>query len=172
MFLAASPQLFAAAVALFLLIGGVTGWFFVNLRSLDAHYTRLGSEMKTVFKETFPEATRIDAPLVQMQARLRKAREPAVAIPAFSGEKRALNILADISTRIPTSLIINVGRIVIDQESVQVKGTTDTFNTVNLIQSRLRKSSRYDDVKIVSATADKDKGMIRFELRLQLGGPV
>jgi len=172
MFLASRPQRLAAAVVFILLVGGAAGLFFMHYRALEMRYTQLGREMKTIFQETFPGLTRIDAPLMQMQARLRKAREPAAAIPAFSGDKRVLNILADISARIPAPLSIHVSRLVIDQETVQVKGTTNTFNNVNLIQSRLRQSILYDDVKIVSATADKDKALIRFELRLQLGGSV
>ena len=78
--------------------------------------------------------------------------------------------MADISSRIPDSVKIQVSRMVVDQESVQLKGIIDTFNDVNLIQNSLRKSPLFTDVSIVSAAADKESGMIRFELRLQTGG--
>lgn len=79
-----------------------------------------------------------------------------------------LEILADISGRIPKDLSLHVSRLVIDQESVQIKGTTDAYNNVDVIKNKLAASTRYVEVKIVSATADKKKGSIRFEIRLQL----
>ena len=85
-----------------------------------------------------------------------------------------LALLADISTRIPPSVALQVGRLAIDRETVLVKGTTDTFNAVQAIKNGLSGSALLREVKIVSATADKDKGeqggQIRFELQLQLKG--
>lgn len=126
--------------------------------------------MTALYRETFPDATRIVDPLVQMQANVREVQAPSIAIPVLSGDKRILNIMADISSRIPDSVKIQVSRMVIDQESVQIKGIIDTFNDVNLVQNSLRKSPLFTDVAIVSAAADKESGMIRFELRLQTGG--
>jgi general secretion pathway protein L len=91
-----------------------------------------------------------------------------VSLPLFSGEKRVLEILSDISARIPQEISLHVSRLVIDKESVQIKGTTDAYNNVDVIKNKLAASSRYVLVKIVSATADKKKKKIRFEIRLQL----
>jgi general secretion pathway protein L len=104
-----------------------------------------------------------------MQSKLREVQGSEVSLPLFSGEKRVLEILADISERVPKDLSLHVSRLVIDKESVQVKGTTDAFNNVDVIKNKLAASPRYTEVKIVSAAADKKKGAIRFEIRLQLG---
>ncbi len=166
--LVSGPQRLAAVAVAVILLVGVLSWLGLGYRGLRDRYDRLGTEMTTMYRETFPGATRIVDPLVQMKANVRDVQAPSIASPLFSGEKRVLNILADISARVPESVRIQVARMVIDQESVQMKGMTDTFNNVNLIQSGLRKSPRFADVAIVSAAADKESGMIRFELRLQL----
>jgi hypothetical protein len=59
---------------------------------------------------------------------------------------------------------------VIETDSVVIRGTTDAFNNVNLIQGVLRKSPAYSDVAIISASAEKDSGLIRFELKLRAAG--
>ena len=81
-------------------------------------------------------------------------------------------LLADVSSRIPATLALRVSRLSIDREAVLIKGTTDTFNSVETIKSLLSASPRYKSVQIVSATADKEKktGAIRFEVQLQLEG--
>jgi general secretion pathway protein L len=103
-----------------------------------------------------------------MRSRLQEAQAPTVSMPLFTQEKRVLAILADISSRIPSSVSIHVSRLVIDLDSVRIKGTTDAFNNVNSIKKMLAKSGRFADVNIVSATKTKNKNVIRFEIRLLL----
>ncbi|MHB8808836.1 MAG: type II secretion system protein GspL [Desulfobulbaceae bacterium] len=167
--LASKPRLIAAAAAVLLLLVGSGVFLGFDYRSLKKNHDELGRQMETLYKETFPGATKVVDPLTQMQANIQDIQAPAIATPVFSGDKRILNILADISGRIPKELTIHVTRMVIDQESVQLRGDTDTFNNVNLIQGNLRKSPLFDEVAIVSAAADKGSSMIRFELRLQTG---
>ena len=167
-FLLSKRSLMAAAAVLILICSGALGYLWTDYRALDARSSSLRQEMNDVFKTTFPEVTRIVDPLVQMQSKLREVQTSEVSLPLFSGEKRVLEILADISARIPKQLSLHVSRLVIDKESVQIKGTTDAYNNVDVIKNKLAASSRYAAVKIVSATADKKKGKIRFEIRLQL----
>jgi general secretion pathway protein L len=166
----ARPKLIAAAALAFLLLAGTGIVLGFNYQILKKNYDALGGKMEVIYKETFPEATKVVDPLTQMQANIQDIQAPSIATPVFSGDKRVLNILADISGRIPKELTIHVTRLVIDQDSVQIKGDTDTFNNVNVIQGNLRKSPLFDNVAIISAAADKESSMIRFELRLQTGG--
>jgi len=170
LFLASQPQLIAATVLLLVLIGCGLAYLGFDYRALKTRYDDLGGKMQAIFKDTFPDRTKIKDPLVEMQASIRNIQAPSISTPVFSGDKRVLNILADISDRVPVDIEIHVSRLVIDQESVRVKGTTDTFNNVNIIQGRLRKSPLYSDVDIVSAAADKESKLIRFELRMDTGG--
>lgn len=163
-------QLIAGASLASVLAAAVVVWLGVDYHALKTQYEAAGERMMELYRETFPDSTRIVDPLVQMQANVRDVQAPSLASPVFSGEKRTLNFLADISGRIPETIEIHVSRLVIDQDSVQIRGITDTFNNVNLIQSNLRKSPLFHGVDIVSAAADKESGKIRFELRLQTGG--
>lgn len=150
-----------------LILAGIFAYLGYDYQQLKSRYDALGERMEDLFRETFPETTRIVDPLVQMQANLRDVQAPSIATPIFSDEKRVLNILADISERVPVNIKIHVTRMVVDKDSVAIKGTTDTFNNVNLIQEVLRRSPLYGDVDIVSAASDKDSGMIRFEMKLR-----
>jgi general secretion pathway protein L len=170
LFFASRTNQIVAVALLVLVLVGINAYLGYDYRILNARYNELGDRMTDLFKETFPEATRIVDPLVQMKTGLRNVQAPSIATPVFSGDKRSLNILADISQRVPETVEIHVSRLVIDKESVMVKGTTKNFNDVNLIQGMLRKSPAYDGVDIISASAEKDTGLIRFELKLQTAG--
>ena len=162
-------QIIGLALSAGILFGVVLGYLFVDYRLLNKKNDSLAGNMEQIFKKSFPEITRIVDPLVQMRAKLQEVQAPTVSMPLFTQEKRILAILADISARVPDSISMHVSRLVIDQDSVKIKGTTDAFNNVNVIKEFLAKSARYAEVSIVSATKAKDKGVIRFEIRLQLG---
>lgn len=132
----------------------------------------LHEEMVAIFKKTFPGVTKVQDPLIEMQARIKSAQGPASPVLFLHRHKRVLGLLADISARIPATVNLRVSRLAIDRESVALKGTTDTYNAVEIIKSSLAGSPKFKSVQIVSATADKDKKSsgIRFEVQLQLEG--
>lgn len=160
----------AAAVIMVLALGAGLVYLGFDYNALKTRYDDMGSQMLALFKETFPDRTKIRDPLVEMQASIKSIQAPSVAMPVFTGDKRTLNVLADLSARIPPSIELRISRLVVDQESVQIKGTTDTFNNVNIIQNNMRQSPLYQDVDIISAAADKNSNMIRFELKMEAGG--
>ena len=169
-FFSSRKRIGGAIAVVSLLLGSLLFLLGVDYRSLKADYDHLGRQMEDIYRETFPEATVIRDALAQMKANVRNIQAPSLATPVFANERRILNILADISARIPPEVTIHVNRMVIDEDSVQIKGDTDTFNNVNIIQSRLVGSPRFEEVNIISAAAEKNSSLIRFELRLKIGG--
>lgn len=173
-FVAARKQLAAAVAGAALLAVGLLGYLWLDYRQLHTRDLKLTEEMTTLYKQTFPSVTRVREPYAEMQAAMKGIQGPGVPTPTVVTEKRVLDLLADLSNRIPPSVSIQVNRLSIDHEAVRIKGSTDTFNAVETIKSNLSTSPRYSEVKIVSATADKGKsksgGLIRFEIQLQLRG--
>ena len=78
----------------------------------------------------------------------------------------SLEIINDISSRIPGDLNIQVDRMVVAQDGVQIRGTTDTFNTVDSIKKGLESSDMYRDVIIASANLDQSGKGVRFEIKM------
>ncbi len=167
--LGSKKQTLAFALAAGVLVVLLFGYLIVDYQSLKNRHDTLADSMEQVFTKSFPKVTRIVDPLMQMRAKLQEMQAPTVSMPLFTQEKRILAIVADISARIPAALTLHVSRLVIDQDSVKIKGTTDAFNNVNTIKKALAESDRYRDVSIVSAAKAKDKNVIRFEIKLELG---
>lgn len=163
-------QLRGALVAPVMLLIGLFGFLWYDYHTLQQRNQALGNEMTTIFQETFAGTTAVRDPFAEMQARVKSATGPASPSPLLYNDKRVLGLLTDISARIPGSVLLRVNRLSIDQETVVIKGTTDTFNAVEAIKSALAASPRFKSVQIVSAAADKDDrhGGIRFEMQLQL----
>ena len=166
--LGSKKQTLALALAAGVLVALLFGYLIIDYQSLNNRHDALASSMKQVFTRSFPKVTRIVDPLMQMRAKLQEMQAPTVSMPLFTQEKRILVLLADISSRIPEAVTLHVSRLVIDQDAVKIKGTTDAFNNVDIIKKALAASGRYADVSIVSASKAKDKNGIRFEIKLEL----
>uniref|UniRef100_UPI00405663E4 type II secretion system protein GspL n=1 Tax=Candidatus Electronema sp. TaxID=2698783 RepID=UPI00405663E4 len=166
--LRSKQQLTALGIAagLLLLVGG--GWLAISQHRLQQRHESLAGRMEQIFAETFPGVRPGPDPLMHMRSRRKSMDSSPAALPVFTEEKRVLATLADISARIPASIRLQVDRLQIDQQSVSVRGATDAFNNVNTMQSLLAKSSRYAEVRIVSAVKGKEEEGILFEIRMTL----
>ncbi|MDH4319713.1 MAG: PilN domain-containing protein, partial [Desulfobulbaceae bacterium] len=146
------------------------GFLGLTHTRLQDSYDKLDRELEAIYLETFPSGTLKTEPYLQMQSKLKELRDPADGVPLFPTDKRMLNILADISSRIPKNINLEVDRLIIDQDSVRIKGNTETFNDINAMKSKVEESALYENVDILSASADPKENNIRFELKLQLIG--
>jgi len=140
--------------------------FGVDYRDLRKRNASLDNQIKGLFSQTFPEVTNIVDPVLQMQTKISELKNKSGASPGISIQGTFLDILNDISGRIPADLEIHVDRMVVDQDGVQIRGSTDTFNTVDSIKTGLESSEMYGDVIIASANLDKSGKGVRFEIKM------
>ena len=173
-FFASKKRLTWAVAALVAVLVGLVAYGWIDYRSLYTRDKQLREDMVTLYKQTFPSAAKVQDPYLEMQAALKSVQGPSSPAPLFVVDKRILGLIADVSARIPAAVTLQVSRLAIDRETILIKGTTNTFNAVDTIKNNLSASSKYKEVKIVSATADKGKekegSIIRFEIELLLAG--
>ena len=161
------PRLVAPLVILLIAMIGFT-WKDYSVRQQElAAVTKEGED---IFHATIPGRTRIHNPVQQLQAEIRVLKKGMLGEAATKGNLHALDVMAEISTRIPSSISVHVVRMVADANSVLLRGLTDNFNSVDTMKKALEKSPYFEAVVINSANlATRDSG-IRFELKLQMGG--
>jgi general secretion pathway protein L len=157
----------ATAAGLILLLG--CGWLIGSKQQLEQQYAVLEDEMEQVFEESFPGIKPGAAgPYIRMKTEIRSTASSAAAMPIFAEDKRILSVLADISARIPASVPLKVKQLVIDQNSVLIKGSTNGYNSVDTMQLLLSKSDRYAEAKIDSSVKGKNNEGILFNMKLLL----
>lgn len=162
-------EICTAAVFLVIILGllGADAW--VDYSALKARSQDLDSQIKDVFSQVFPEVQKIVDPVQQMRVKMDEMRKNAVSLPGFGAGTKVIDILQDISLRIPEDVEVHVTRMVMDREAVQLKGTTDTFNSVDSIKKGLESSGFFREVVISSANLDKAGKEILFEIKLLMG---
>lgn len=155
-----------AAVFLVIIFGLLATDAWVDYSALKKRTQILDSQINDVFSQTFPEVKRIVDPVKQMSVKIGEMRKSAVSLPGFGSGSKVIDILNDISVRIPEEVEVHVTRMVVDREAVQMKGTTDTFNSVDSIKKGLESSDLFREVVISSANLDKAGSGVLFEIKL------
>lgn len=141
--------------------------FITDAYFLKKTNERLDARLVDMFKQTLPRVTRIVDPVQQLRVAVDQLERSST--PSFSGEsdQAMLNLIRDISQRIPATLNVHVSRMTIDPETVRLSGKTNTFNSVDSLKSKLAPSAFFSQITISSANMDKKDNRVKFELKLK-----
>lgn len=151
-------------VCVIVAIGYLWNDFILKERELKI-LKRQGNE---IFSATLPQVKRIVNPVQQLKAELKGLKKGTLGDDNVHPDIEILDLLAELSVRIPKSQNVHIVRMVADRSSVLLRGLTDNFNTVDNLKKVLEKSPYFGSVVINSANLAPKNGGIRFELKLQL----
>jgi Tfp pilus assembly protein PilN len=144
----------------------VLGGQILAVNAKQQRLAELDGQIETVFKNTFPEVTRVVNPVQQMQIKIKEAGDGSTGFDLAGTRVRVIDILNTLSQLIPSSADVKVNRMVVGADNVVLSGDTDTFNTVDDIKGRLEESDILKSVTISSADLEKSGNRVRFKLKL------
>jgi general secretion pathway protein L len=98
---------------------------------------------------------------------LRGQESPAAALPKVS----AVEILAELTGRIPADVPVTFDRILVDPDRVQLQGTTDNSKQIDAITSALRSHRCFREVKEGKVERTRDGQKVSFRLDIQVQCP-
>ena len=157
-----------AAIFLFLILSFLAVDMVIDFYTLKKEYKILTREITSVFKQTLPEVIRIVDPVQQLRVKIKELKQSNVSRPETGTNKKVLDLLKEISQRIPKTLNVHINRMVIDTETVRISGKTDAFNEVDKIKNNLEPSPIFSLVTISSANLDRAGKGVQFEIRVEL----
>ena len=146
------------------------GYFSYSYRSLSAQHDRLKVQIVEVFRETLPEMTKIVNPVRQLQVVINEIKQVYRPGGVSVGRYTVIDILSELSSRIPPSYSVRVVRMVADMDTIRFKALTGDFNTVDNVQKVLQKSPYFKEVVISSANQAPQGDEVSFEMKLVLAG--
>ncbi|MFO7750099.1 MAG: hypothetical protein R6V54_08390, partial [Desulfobacteraceae bacterium] len=134
---------------------------------------RLDKAATRVFQENFPGSTRIVDPVMQMKVSVNEAKKNAGREAGGQGignsqRLRGVDVLLELSNRIPDAIDVKIDRFVLNPHRIIFSGKTDDFNNVDRIKGAVQPSNMFRQVKISSAAADKTGRKVRFKFIIDI----
>lgn len=137
-------------------------------RFLQDQANRLNRRIAFIFQSTFPEVEKIIDPVQQMQTLVRQEQEKTTFSGIIEQEVLNIDILKEISARIPQDLDVELTNFVRGEDNVVISGHTASFNNVDDLKNRLEQADILKNITISSANMEKSTSRIQFKLKIDL----
>jgi general secretion pathway protein L len=126
-----------------------------------------------IYMETFPGKTRVQDPYLQMQANVREAMKNTggtvdTNLSGNDADVRVLEIIDNISRKIPDTIDVEISGLLFNKGRLVLSGSTDNFNNVDNIKTRLESAALFQKVGISGAAADKQGDRVNFKFNIEL----
>ncbi|MDH3686442.1 MAG: hypothetical protein OEP95_09455, partial [Myxococcales bacterium] len=96
------------------------------------------------------------------------AQDRADTLGVYRGNLSALDILTEISARIPPDVDVVFEELAIDRQIVQIKGHSPAFGSVDRLRAELAKFAPFSAIVVGDITRDARRGGQTFSMRISL----
>ncbi len=138
----------------------------VALRSRRAD--RVQAQAAALFQQAFPGRPVPASPVAGMQEAVRAAQRRADTLGVYGGNLSALDVLGEISARVPQDLDVVFEELVIDRQVVQLNGHSPSFGGVDRLRAELSRFGPFSEITVGDITSDTRRGGQRFSVRISL----
>lgn len=150
----------AAAVLVLMFVG-----VLMESYSLNRRINQIRSQAVSIYKATFPKATKIQDPFKEMKIKYREAQKAAGLNAGGDEQVRSIDVLNSISRQIPADVTVEINRLVIASDNVVISGRTGGYDSVNEVKDRLGKIPYFKKVTITSSNIDRSGKEVRFQIK-------
>jgi general secretion pathway protein L len=125
-------------------------------------------QARALVAEALPGGARAGDPLAAMQEALRSAERRADTLGVYRGNLSALDILTEISRRVPQNLDVVFEELSIERQVIQIKGHSPSFGSVDQLRAQLAQFTPFSEITVGDITADARRGGQNFNVRISL----
>jgi general secretion pathway protein L len=127
----------------------------------------LNSEIASVTASALPDSSPANA-RVDLQAKLTAMNKRLRLLGGNLGHGSPLDVLLQVSRAIPVNVPLQAASLQIDDSSVKMDGTVDSFVTVDHIKGALERGGGFGPIQVEHAGAGTDNSKVEFRLSAQL----
>jgi general secretion pathway protein L len=153
----------AAGVAALAVLNFATG---TALESRQARQSE--RQIDALYEEAFPGQPVPDDPLGALRKAAREAHERAEFLGVYRGNLSALDLLAEISRRVPADLEVVFEELNIDRQTIRLRVFSKSFEAADRLGAELAKFGPFADARIGAIESDKRSGGKKFNVTISL----
>jgi general secretion pathway protein L len=121
-----------------------------------------------LYQEAFPGRPVSGSVLAAMKEAVRGTQQRADTLGIYRGNLSALQVLAEISSRVPEDLDVIFEELSIDRQVIQIKGHSPSFGSVDRLRAELAKYAPFSEIAVGDITSDSRRGGQTFSVRISL----
>jgi general secretion pathway protein L len=121
-----------------------------------------------LYQEAFPGRPVSGSVLAAMKEAVRSTQQRAETLGIYRGNLSALQVLAEISSRVPEDLDVIFEELSIDRQVIQIKGHSPSFGSVDRLRAELAKYAPFSEIAVGDITSDSRRGGQTFSVRISL----
>jgi len=142
-------------------------------KKLESKIAQLDNKALSIFKTTFPGKTKIYDPYLQMKANAKSFMGKSGTLKnseSLTGENdlKIVEIIGELSGKIDDKTDMDISRFLFNKDRLVLSGSTDNFNNVDKIKSKIESSQIFKTVNISSAAADKNGNRVKFKFTIEM----
>jgi hypothetical protein len=144
--------------------------FYLKLNMKQGHYEDLSGEIRRVFTSTLPEIKHIVNEVQQMRVKVEELKgEPLLLSEVGVEGMSALDLMREVTLRIPEEVPVDVRDLVISKGRVAITGETDSFESVDKIKAGLQKFMGFKQVALTHAKVGAKGDKVEFKFSISMG---
>jgi general secretion pathway protein L len=163
------PAILAGVLLLLLCVSTVTTIGLAHRRA-----GRYREAATTLYAEAFPDRSETpDNPVGVLGRELRAAQERADFLGLYSGNRSALELLAELSRAIPNDLDVRITEVNIDRNVIRLDVDAEGYEAADRLTAVLSESDPFQNAKVAgSVKTDRQTGGVSFSVSIpmQAGG--
>jgi len=143
--------------------------YYLKFTAKQRQYDDLRGEIRTVFTTTLPEVKNIVNEVQQMRAKVEEVKKGSLLFSEVGEEGMSiLDLMREVSVRIPEDVTVDVKDLVIERERVTVTGETDSFDSVDKIRAGLQKFTGFKRVALTHAKVGAKGDKVEFKFSISM----
>jgi len=125
-------------------------------------------EIASLHQEALPGKPVPDNALASLRTAVADAKERANFLGVYRGNLSALDVLVEISQRVPPALDVVFDELAIDRQTVRIRAYTPSFEAAEKLEDELKKYGPFANTRIGNIANDKKTSRYRFDLIISL----
>jgi type IV pilus assembly protein PilM len=125
-------------------------------------------QLSSLYAQAFPGQSAPANVGVAMRDAVRSARERADALGVYRGNLSALDLLSEISARVPPDLEVVFEELSIDRQVVHIRGYSKSFEGVDRLRTELAKFEPFSQIQVSEIQSDQRHGGKSFSVTISM----
>ncbi len=156
--------------AILLLLGANV---YAGYAAKERRYAALEAQVRDAYRELFPRGPAPANEALALKAQTEALKKELAQIGGLAGGRLTpLDIMAELSRRVPHDVRIDVQELVVEKNTVRLRAETDSFESVDRIKAELLKFAPIRDIQVSDAKVNARQTSVGFRFTVSLAEEV